>query len=76
MEIRPLEPRDQPGLQTFLRGIPEGDKTFFKEPIDDEAHVACWFDPPGARLGTLFSFLEVWLRGRRCPAPKEAECFR
>jgi ribosomal protein S18 acetylase RimI-like enzyme len=35
-------------LQAFLRRIPEGDKTFFKEPID-EAHVASWFEPAGAR---------------------------
>jgi ribosomal protein S18 acetylase RimI-like enzyme len=49
MEIRPLEPRDQPALQTFLRRIPESDKTFFKEPIDDEAPVASWFAPGGAR---------------------------
>ncbi|MGZ4481542.1 MAG: N-acetyltransferase family protein [Gaiellales bacterium] len=49
MEIRPLEPRDRPGLQAFLRRIPEGDKTFFKEPIDDEAHVASWFEPAGTR---------------------------
>src|ERR1700761_6387940 len=49
MKIRPLEPRDRPGLQAFLRRIPEGDKTFFKEPIDDEAHVASWFEPAGTR---------------------------
>lgn len=49
MEIRPLESRDQPALNAFLRRIPESDKTFFKEPIDDEAHVATWFDGSGAR---------------------------
>jgi RimJ/RimL family protein N-acetyltransferase len=49
MEIRPLEARDRPALKAFLRRIPESDKTFFKEPIDDEAHVASWFEPRGAR---------------------------
>ena len=49
MEIRPLEPHDQPALQAFLRRIPEGDKTFFKEPIDDDAHVASWFEPDEPR---------------------------
>jgi ribosomal protein S18 acetylase RimI-like enzyme len=49
MEIRPLEARDRPALQTFLRRIPESDKTFFKEPIDDEDHVTSWFAPRGAR---------------------------
>ena len=36
MEIRPLERRDRPcaGASSFER-IPEGDRTFFKEPVDD-----------------------------------------
>jgi ribosomal protein S18 acetylase RimI-like enzyme len=37
----------------FLRRIPESDRTFFKEPIDDEAHVANWFSSDGARWVAL-----------------------
>jgi hypothetical protein len=59
MEIRPLEPRDQPALQAFLRRIPESDKTFFKEPIDDEAPVASWFAPGGARWLAVDGVVEV-----------------
>lgn len=49
MEIRPLERRDQVALREFLRRIPEGDRTFFKEPVDDDAVLASWFAGDGAR---------------------------
>jgi ribosomal protein S18 acetylase RimI-like enzyme len=49
MEIRPLERRDRPLLEAFLRRIPEGDRTFFKEPVEDGAVLATWFDAGGAR---------------------------
>jgi RimJ/RimL family protein N-acetyltransferase len=42
MEIRPLETHDIAALEEFLRRIPEGDRTFFKEPVDDPAVVAGW----------------------------------
>jgi L-amino acid N-acyltransferase YncA len=45
MEIRPLEPADQDALGRFLRRIPEGDRTFFKEDVDDPAVVATWVQP-------------------------------
>ena len=35
MEIRPLEPGDRGALEEFLKRIPEGDRTFFKEPVDE-----------------------------------------
>jgi ribosomal protein S18 acetylase RimI-like enzyme len=49
MEIRPLEARDQGALERFLRGIPEGDRTFFKEAIEDPAVIASWVQPGTAR---------------------------
>lgn len=42
MDIRPLERRDRASLEEFLRRIPEGDRTFFKEPVEDPAVVAAW----------------------------------
>jgi ribosomal protein S18 acetylase RimI-like enzyme len=49
MEIRPLARRDQDALEEFLRRIPEGDRTFFKEPVADQAVVASWVEGGGAR---------------------------
>ena len=49
MEIRPLERRDRDALAAFLRRIPEGDRTFFKEPVDDETVVDAWADDPLGR---------------------------
>jgi ribosomal protein S18 acetylase RimI-like enzyme len=49
MEIRPLERRDQAALEEFLGRIPEGDRTFFKEPIDDGAVIATWLESGGDR---------------------------
>jgi GNAT superfamily N-acetyltransferase len=48
MEIRALEPSDHDPLEQFLRRIPEGDRTFFKEPVDDPTVVA-----GGAQPGAL-----------------------
>ena len=52
MEIRELEPDDQAAVESFLRRIPEGDRTFFKEDVDDPEVVAAWVRPGGrdARL--------------------------
>jgi len=50
MDIRRLEPEDQPALERFLAGIPEGDRTFFKEDVSDPAVVAAW-----SRLGAARS---------------------
>jgi ribosomal protein S18 acetylase RimI-like enzyme len=49
MEIRPLEPDDTAALEEFLRRIPEGDRTFFKEPVDDPSVVAGWAADGGRR---------------------------
>ena len=51
MEIRPLDSRDRDALAAFLRRIPEGDRTFFKEPVDDDAVLDAWaVDPLGRWL--------------------------
>ena len=43
MEITPLTPAFRDPLEQFLRGMPEADRTFFKEAVDDPRVVAGWF---------------------------------
>ena len=50
MEIRQLEPGDREALERFLRRVPEGDRTFFKEDVDDPAVVDAWVRPDTARV--------------------------
>ncbi len=45
MEIRELEPDDQAAVEEFLRRIPEGDRTFFKEDVDNPEVLAAWVRP-------------------------------
>ena len=49
MEIRPLEPEDGDTLGRFLDRIPEGDRTFFKEDVDDNEVRAAWLRPGSTR---------------------------
>lgn len=49
MEIRPLEAPDRGALEEFLRRIPEGDRTFFKEPVDDRAVLDSWLQDSAGR---------------------------
>ena len=42
MEIRRLEARDHDAVGRFVARIPEGDRTFFKEEVDDPDVVAAW----------------------------------
>jgi ribosomal protein S18 acetylase RimI-like enzyme len=49
MEIRPLESQDRDALEDFLRRMPEGDRTFFKEPAEDQAVVDSWVQDPLGR---------------------------
>jgi ribosomal protein S18 acetylase RimI-like enzyme len=49
MHIRHLEPGDQLALRRFFTRIPEGDRTFFKEDVDDAEVVARWTTPGGTR---------------------------
>jgi L-amino acid N-acyltransferase YncA len=49
MEIRALEPEDQPAIGRFLERVPEGDRTFFKEDVSDPEVRAAWVRPGAAR---------------------------
>ena len=50
MEIRPLEPGDRAAVERFLRRVPEGDRTFFKENVDDPTVIDAWARPSAARV--------------------------
>jgi L-amino acid N-acyltransferase YncA len=50
MDIRHLEPADRAAVERFLRRIPEGDRTFFKEDVADPAVVDAWVRPGTARV--------------------------
>jgi ribosomal protein S18 acetylase RimI-like enzyme len=50
MDIRQLEHGDRDALERFLRRVPEGDRTFFKEDVDDPAVVDAWVRPGTARV--------------------------
>ena len=53
MEYRPIEPGDEPALARFFARIPEGDRTFLKEDVDDPRVVAEWSRPGAARVIAL-----------------------
>jgi ribosomal protein S18 acetylase RimI-like enzyme len=50
MEIRLLEPTDEAAVDRFIDRIPEGDRTFFKDDVDDPEVRAAWFRPGSARI--------------------------
>jgi ribosomal protein S18 acetylase RimI-like enzyme len=50
MELRPIEPGDEPALTRFFARIPEADRTFLKEDVDDPEVVAAWARPGPARV--------------------------
>jgi ribosomal protein S18 acetylase RimI-like enzyme len=49
MEIRPLRAEDRQPLERFLARVPEGDRTFFKEDVEDPAVVDWWLRPGASR---------------------------
>jgi ribosomal protein S18 acetylase RimI-like enzyme len=49
MEIRAIQTDDRDAMERFLRRIPEGDRTFFKENVDDPEVVDAWVRPGAAR---------------------------
>jgi ribosomal protein S18 acetylase RimI-like enzyme len=49
MEFRPIEAHDAPALTRFFARIPDADRTFLKEDVDDPAVVAAWAQPGAAR---------------------------
>ena len=55
MAIRALEARDEQAVDRFLERIPEGDRTFFKEDVDDPDVRAAWVRP-GTRDARLLAF--------------------
>jgi ribosomal protein S18 acetylase RimI-like enzyme len=50
MEYRPIEPGDEPALQRFFARIPDSDRTFLKEDVEDPRVVADWSRPEAARV--------------------------
>jgi ribosomal protein S18 acetylase RimI-like enzyme len=49
MEFRPIAAGDEPALQRFFARIPDADRTFLKEDVDDPSVVAAWARPGSAR---------------------------
>jgi ribosomal protein S18 acetylase RimI-like enzyme len=49
MELRPIQPDDEPALTSFFARIPEADRTFLKEDVDDPEVAAEWARPGTAR---------------------------
>jgi ribosomal protein S18 acetylase RimI-like enzyme len=49
MEIRAIRTDDRSAMELFLRRIPEGDRTFFKENVDDPEVADAWVRPGAAR---------------------------
>jgi ribosomal protein S18 acetylase RimI-like enzyme len=49
MEFRPIAAGDEPALRRFFARIPEADRTFLKEDVDDPAIAAAWARPGSAR---------------------------
>jgi ribosomal protein S18 acetylase RimI-like enzyme len=49
MDLRPIEPGDEPALTRFFERIPEADRTFLKEDVADPDVVASWSGPGPAR---------------------------
>ena len=49
MEFRPIAAGDEPALQRFFARIPEADRTFLKEDVDDPAIAAASARPGSAR---------------------------
>jgi ribosomal protein S18 acetylase RimI-like enzyme len=50
MDIRPIQPDDEAALIAFFQRMPEGDRTFFKEDVDDPHVLASWARPGAARV--------------------------
>jgi L-amino acid N-acyltransferase YncA len=49
MDFRPITAGDEPALQRFFARIPEADRTFLKEDVDDPGIAAAWARPGSAR---------------------------
>jgi ribosomal protein S18 acetylase RimI-like enzyme len=49
MEIRAISPADAPALSRFFQQIPDSDRTFLKEDVDDPGVLERWVLPEAAR---------------------------
>jgi ribosomal protein S18 acetylase RimI-like enzyme len=49
MQIRQLEQRDREDVKRFIARVPEGDRTFFKENVDDPEVLEAWVRPGSDR---------------------------
>lgn len=49
MQIRQLEQRDREDVKRFVARVPEGDRTFFKENVDDPEVLEAWVRPGSDR---------------------------
>jgi ribosomal protein S18 acetylase RimI-like enzyme len=50
MEYRPIAAADEAALRRFFARIPEADRTFLKEDVDDPDVLAAWARPGTARV--------------------------
>jgi ribosomal protein S18 acetylase RimI-like enzyme len=53
MEFRPIAPGDEPALVRFFARIPDADRTFLKEDVEDRRVLAEWSRPGAARVIAL-----------------------
>jgi RimJ/RimL family protein N-acetyltransferase len=53
MEFRPIAPGDEPALVRFFARIPDADRTFLKEDVEDPQVLAEWSRPGAARVIAL-----------------------
>jgi ribosomal protein S18 acetylase RimI-like enzyme len=64
MEIRAIQADDRDAIEHFLLRIPDGDRTFFQENVDDPDVVDAWVRPDAARSvavddGTVIGYVAV-----------------
>jgi ribosomal protein S18 acetylase RimI-like enzyme len=50
MEFRPIAAGDEAALKRFFAQIPDADRTFLKEDVDDPDVIAAWARPSAARV--------------------------
>lgn len=62
MQIRQLELGDRRAMTRFLARVPEADRTFFKEDVDDAAVAESWMAPgPGRTVAVEHGEVAGWL---------------
>jgi L-amino acid N-acyltransferase YncA len=62
MDIRHIEPGDEPRLARFLERVPAADRTFFKEDVEDPRARHRWMEPgPGRTISVEEGEVIGWL---------------